>query len=404
MLVRWSQINNRHMELPAEEKTIPHHFVCLPYINLGDTSEVDLGFAKVWNFDVLKEKYIPDQALREHVSSILGNYRSSYPQISREDGLQSHQRLHGIGMINTDKSSELEFDKNDSQKINDARLILFISFLAAHNTVTRNVNSGHSMASSENYAPVFFSAVVGNKYMSEHSGFVVPTMHGGLQIEKNILIRPKHVPTPQFTFESDLFHALLKLRKRYKKIFRQLVSAVEVFYEGYYNSPEVSHNARILVQASAFEILLGKKINEGRQEFKEYIKKVADYPEDKKYHYKSERRWGSEREIGTKKVMWADRFFTLRNHIIHGKVPRKEEYYFGEWQLHFDIALYFFIFCLKRKIEEAFKKELFSDDVEWKTWTDELQLTPKTYIGFEYNRIGRRWCKKAHHKFQKRKI
>lgn len=377
------------MKKSNEKTPIHHHFVCLPYLNLGDTPEIDFGFAKIWNFNVLKEKYIPDQALREHVASILKNYRVSYPH--GKEGEETYASVYGIGLISTDIPTRQQPDRIEKQKINDARLILFISFLARHNIVTRNVNTGHWMASSENYAPVYFSAVVGTKYMTEHTGFVVPSWHGGIEIDKNMLIRPKHIPTPTFDVDTELLNALIKLRLKHKRIFRRLMSAIEVFYESYYNSPEVSHNARILLQASAFEILLGVQNSEARKELKDYLRRVADYPEDRRFQYKSERRNGRRRiEIGTKKVMWADRFFTLRNHIAHGLVPKESEYYFGKWQRHFDIALYFFIFCLKRKIEEGLNKEIFGDDVVWKKWTDDLQIPSKMYIGFEYDHFGRR--------------
>lgn len=371
-----------------EKKPMHHYFVCLPYLNLGDTPEIDFGFAKIWNFDILKEKYISNQALREHVTSILKNYRASYPY--GKEGERIYAPVYGVGLISTNIPTRQQPDVIEKQKINDARLALFISFLARHNTVIRNVNTGHWMASSENYAPIYFSAVVGTKYITEHTGFVVPSWHGGIEIDKNILIRPKHIPTPTFDVDMELLNALIKLRLKHKKIFRRLMSAIEVFYESYYNSPEVSHNARILLQASAFEILLCVQNSGVRKEFKDYLKRVADYPGDRLFRYKFEKGNRRVTGIGSKKVIWADRFFTLRNHITHGLVPKESEYYFGKWQRHFDIALYFFIFCLKRKIEEGLNTEIFGDDIVWKKWTDDLQIPPKTYIGFEYDRFGRR--------------
>lgn len=91
---------------------------------------------------------------------------------------------------------------------------------------------------------------------------------------------------------------------------------------------------------------------------KAFLKKEATYPEDKIISFKSERlNKKIVSEKGTVIEKWVDQFFTLRNHIIHGHLPKEEEYYFGEWQRHFDIALYFFVFCLKRKLEEVLKKK-----------------------------------------------
>jgi len=259
------------------------------------------------------------------------------------------------------------------------------------------------MASSENFAPIFFSTIVGSPYITDQGGFVVPAWHGGIEIEKNMQLRPWHVRTPDLRTDTELFKALLKLRDKRKRAFRRLVSAIDVFYESFYNAPEVSHNARILLQASAFEILLDTRAGEGRKAMKEYLKRVAVYPEDKKVRYSSERKGSVVMETGTIHEKWADRFFTLRNHIIHGHVPKEDEYCFGKWQRHFDIATYFFILCLKRKIEEVLGGDIFGDDVEWKTWTDELELPPITYTGFEYNSMGRRWLVRIVSKLRKKK-
>jgi len=371
-----------------ENKPTPQYFTCLPYINLGDIPEVDLGFAKIWNFDLSKEKYIPDQALREHIEIIMKNYKQSYPYGEREE---PYLPIKGIGFINIGIPSGHRPSKSENEKINDARLLIFISFLARNNTLTRNANTGHRMATSENYAPLYFSAVVGSKYMTENVGFAVPSWHGGILIDKNTFISPKYIPRPNFSIDEDLLKSLIELRSKHKRFFRRIVSAVEVFYESYYNAPEVSHNARILLQASAFEILFNTESGKIREKIKLFFRKVADYPEDKRLTFESERGGKIVKETGTIREKWADSFFTLRNHIIHGEIPKEREYFFGKWQRHFDIALYFFIFCLKRKIEEGLDKELFGDEVVWKNWIDKLSIPVKRYIGFEYDGFGRRY-------------
>ena len=374
--------------------TPAHHYICLPYINLGDMEKIDLGFATIWNFSRKAEEYIPDVPLQEQVARTLKSYRASYPY--PHSGTDIYHPINGIGMIDVGIESKNELDKESRQKANDARLMVFISFLARNNTITRNSNTGHSMASSENFAPVHFSVVVGSQYITEYNGFVVPSWHGGIDIDKNMVVRARHVPTPRFNVEADMLNALIRLRQRKKRVFRKVVSAIEVFYESYYNSTEVSRNARILLQASAFEILLNSNSGNGREILKTFLKDNANYPDDRVLSYKSERRNGrmvSER--GTVREKWADRFFTLRNHIIHGHVPKEKEYSFSDWQSHFDIALYFFVFCLKRKIEEHLDREIFGDDVDWKTWEDDLQVPPKTFTGFVYEHYGRRGWERA---------
>jgi hypothetical protein len=369
----------------ATKDNIPpdkHHFTCLPYINLGKTKEIDFGFAKIWNFDLAKEEYIPDEKLRAQVEKTLRVYKGSYPY-GRED--KEYLPIHGIGIVSTDASTKQEPDKIERQKINDARLILFISMLERQNTGTVNVNSGHWMLSSENFQPIYFSTVVGSEHFSSLEGFVIANWHGGLDFESEMVIRPRYVPTPTFGFDNrlteknKLMEALVELRSKKPKTFRRVISAVEVFFESYYNAHQVSHNARILLQATAFEILLNLSEDaKARKEFKTFLKKEATYPEDKQITFISEQRGKKVRETGTIREKWADSFFTLRNNIIHGHVPVESEYIFGKWQRHFDIALYFFLFCLQVKIEKAMRRQMCDCDVLWKTWTDDLNVTPNT--------------------------
>lgn len=373
-----------------------HYFICLPYLNLPNQIKgFDFGFAKIMNFEFDRQVYIPNEAVRKQVESILQNYITAHAKSGR---------VRGIGLVMLKENAHKEFTQEELQRMDDARLILFISAVAQTNTVTRNVNTGHSMVSSENFESMQFSVVPDEEYMSEYMGFVVPVWHGGIKISENKIIRPRHVLTSHnFHFEQDLFNNLVKLRARKPKVFRKLISSIQVFFESHYNTHQISQNARILLQASAFEILLETKTGECRKSMKEFVKKYANYPEDKTLTYKSERKHKIVVEIGTIKELWADRFFTLRNHIIHGLRPKSSEFYFKSWQRHFDIATYFFVFALKRKIEEALRKQIFNDDMVWKSWVDELQVKPKKYTGFEYDSYGRRAWERLTKRYVKKK-
>ncbi len=370
-------------------------FICLPYLTLSDVREIDFGFAKIWNFDTSNQKYITDEQLKAKIDLVLANYKT-----------HEGYRVRGVGLIQVGKNDFREFNKTDQVKANDARLILFISFLSRSNTIKRNVNSSHWMASSDNFEKIHFSIVLDSDYMTEWGGFAVPMGHGGIDIKENKTIRPRYVPTPLFReVDQDLFDALIRLRKQKPKYFRRIISAIELFYESYYNSSQISHNARILLQASAFEVLLGILPGKGRRKVKNFIKNNLNNKTDKKYRYSSERDGAiKEFEVGTKKEIWADRFFTLRNHIAHGLMPKPKEYIFGTWQRHFDIALYFFIACLNIQINEGFGKIILGGDIHWKSWVDDLRVTPIKYVGFEFDSLGIRYFNSLVQKHQKRKF
>lgn len=90
-----------------------------PYLTMGDIPEIDFGFLKIWNFDYLKEKYIPDRKIRAKVAEILGMYKAFFVG-----------SLRGIGMVSIGDTDFRIFNDKEKEKIRLAKLILFLSFLS----------------------------------------------------------------------------------------------------------------------------------------------------------------------------------------------------------------------------------------------------------------------------------
>ena len=80
-------------------------------------------------------------------------------------------------------------------------------------------------------------------------------------------------------------------------------------------------------------------------------------------------------EARTLHAIWADRFYTLRNHIIHGEVVTDSEYVFRGEQHHPVIAPFFFVLSIQRMINavhvrrqrkpvffDRLKREVIEDD------------------------------------------
>ncbi|HEU0080825.1 MAG TPA: hypothetical protein VFQ72_02280 [Candidatus Paceibacterota bacterium] len=361
-----------------------------PYLTMRDVEEIDFGFIKIWNFDKKKDAYISDPALKAKITQILANYQSQfYP-------------VRGIGIASIGTNDFRKFTPEEAADLHTAKYILFISALAYNNLHTANVNIGHAMFSSENFESMIFSMVLDSEYMSEPGGFVINMLHGGIEISKNLQKTPSYILNPsRLNLDVDLFNTLIKLRKRRPKFFKRLISAIEVFYESYYNSPQVSEKARILLLTSAFEMLLQSEPGAGREKTKNFIALHANVPEDRKYSYYSERRGGVVRESGTRKEIWADRFFSLRNHIAHGDIVPKTEFLYKS-QRHFDIAPLFFVFTLKKKIDLYLRRDIFGDEIEWKKWTDENTIPITEYEGFAYNATKGK-LRKLFNKLRKRK-
>jgi hypothetical protein len=111
-----------------------------------------------------------------------------------------------------------------------------------------------------------------------------------------------------------------------------------------------------------------------RRDFKDKIKKYTVRSGEKSRKYFSERPGRNVIEYEPLKVVWADKFYTLRNHIIHGeKVPMKE-FYFRNRQSHLDIGPMFFVLIVKELINEKLrlKRKYFTDEVFWEKYNDGL--------------------------------
>ena len=64
--------------------------------------------------------------------------------------------------------------------------------------------------------------------------------------------------------------------------------------------------------------------------------------------------------------MWADRFYTLRNHIIHGEQLRNSEFsFFG--QPHYHLGVLFFIASVKKILNDTLGNNIFHDTIRYKS-------------------------------------
>jgi hypothetical protein len=86
--------------------------------------------------------------------------------------------------------------------------------------------------------------------------------------------------------------------------------------------------------------------------------------------------------------MWADRFYTLRNHIIHGQEVSRREYRFLRSQHHLLIAPVMFTFAVKRLVDLANAKtgkpRRFFERVDWVVIEKGDEYEPQR-IGFRIN-------------------
>lgn len=329
--------------------------VYFPYLSIKNIDELDFGDFKVWNFDRKAEQYIPDTDLREYITKLMAM------NVTRK------QSIKDIGILSIGAVDFRQFNDEEMVLANEARLLMFISYLSQVNVKAAGPNAGHSIATSENFTYVTQNFEPQSDYISEQNGFIVRMLVGGYTVEETTFNSPPFLLTPmRFSLDGEMIRHLLMFRKKQKRLYKRIMRAVDLLYESYFNDSYLSLNARILLQVGAFEVLLDLPEQGQRRVFKDLIHQYIDNPREKTVSFSSERGNTKVKERASRKVKWADRFYTLRNHIIHGNVVPIEDFYFEKKQRHIDISLLFFVLVIKKLINEKLPRPYYFDSIEWK--------------------------------------
>lgn len=293
-------------------------------------------------------KSITDRPLRSHLSSLMRMYRSSAS--SEWGGVQ-----RGIGILTVGGQQFVPLDEPGQRAVEEFRAMLFLCSLSSgvHRV---GPNAGHSLFTTENFSVVYQNFQVGKNSLSESSGTILTLTSIGYRIGSTKFVKPGYVPSPsRFEYDETLLHSLARLRRGDARLLRRITRAASAFCESYHNSPALDVNARILLQASAFEILLDLPEKAPRKEFKNRVEELCARAGDRRISYVY-RIWGQKhRESRTVFGLWAERFYQLRNGIVHGDSLSRRDYVFRGAQHHVLIAAHVFVACTKALINEAFR-------------------------------------------------
>jgi hypothetical protein len=331
-----------------------------PYLMLGNLDEITYGNVKVWNFRKKADEYIQDEALRQKIKTLLATNKYEGQPI-QDMGILS------IGEIDFRHATEEEIDT-----ANEIKLMLFLTCLARNNVRAQGANAGHYIATSENFLFVVQNFLLESDYISESAGYIVHKTVGGYKMNERSFITPAHVLKPfVFGFNSDLSETLLKLKSEDSNLYARILRATDLFFQSYFNNTDVSLNARILLQVGALAVLLDLP-NDGQQRrrLKEAVEKLTSLPNDPIETFQFEKGNTLKSETKSIKVKWADRFYTLRSHIIHGNEIPSTEFLFAS-QRHIDIATMFFVLLIEKLLNERFGEKIFYDKIMWNTFKDE---------------------------------
>lgn len=335
-------------------------FTYFPYLTLLDREEISFGDIKVWKFDTNYQKYIKDIQLQKIVKELI------------ESNVSNNKPIEGMAVISIGDTDFRELSQEEFQIVNEVRLILFLSFLSRTNVNVSGPNAGHYLATSENFTFTVQNFDPNSESIAQQNGFIVKKTDGGWKRGDLLFHAPPFIPKPlKFNIDDDIINKLLRIKKNNKRVYERILRATDFMFESYFNDPYVSINARLLLQVDSFEVLLNLPETKQREKLKELIKKYAVRQGEKKRSYLSERGLNKKtKEIESIKVKWADRFYVLRNHIIHGTKVKIDEFYFIKKQSHLDIAPKFFVLLTKEIINEKLKLRYFRDNIQWNTYED----------------------------------
>lgn len=319
----------------------------------------------VWNYPYALSSQIKDQEIREYISVLLkANCHLGKP-------------IENIGVIKLDGNEDFRpLSPKEQNRIRELRIALFLSAMSASN-IYHGLNTGAQMMTAENFTVVYQNFELGSLRTGYSSGTIVTMNDYGYEITKIKFEAPRSLVKNSLNLDDKLLVVMNKIKKKKPRQYRLLLRATEAMMNGYYNTDDISTESRILEQCRAFEILFSLPEKQ-RKYFKIQIGRYCQSGKEKKVRYKYETYNNKVWETSTKQVMWADRFYTLRNHIIHGKTIKPKEHIFLGLP-HFTLGLWFFLVSVKKILNGLIGKELFYDTINYQSGKfkyDRRQLMP----------------------------
>lgn len=361
----------------AEPEETPLQVNYFPFLSMHDTPEVifsDLN-VKVWNYQLKADEYVTDPLVRSQLDLIIG------ANVGRWHG------INNIGIISVGNIDWRPLNEDELALCREVRLLLFIRTISRTAVLERGPNTGHSQFTTENFLLTTQNFSRSNSRMGINSGFIVRKNDYGFKLNEIKFQKPDHVPSPiNFTSDEVFFGDLLRIRKYQKKLYRRLLRAIEALSQAYLNDTSLSMASRIPILASSFESLFDLPEQGQRKALKDYFRTNIAPTYSKKMRYTSQRPRvprGYVWEVDDLSVMWVDKFYSLRNKIIHGSQMKNDDYVFRGKQDHFDIALIFFIFGFKKIMSSKPQIKDTIDEVHWKIPLERDDDWP-TYEGFVY--------------------
>lgn len=277
----------------------------------------------LWNFNDLKDDYIPDANLQEYVSKFIN----------------MHEHPEWVNVLST---KENPFQEISASKVIDVQFILFTCIVGKGNMI----KDQHYWSPSEHFS---MSQLILNTDVTDFSFALKPIFS---RIRKTLPIEPGVIyddlslapRTPLNTqIDEKLFTSLKSAKRKNYKLWLKIRDSFEVLYVPLLNQSLVPLTVILMLIATSFETLLGG----GRQTTKDQLDLL--FKGSRKYKCKYQARDGQRYDDvpRTSFSIWYEHLYRDRNIVAHGNgLNNIIGRYFG--QNHRYIAILIWIVCVKK--------------------------------------------------------
>jgi len=312
----------------------------LPWISLDD--EICLGKVTLWPFRSASKDKIREPAVQEHLEKYFECYVDHQGRPVRKITICSYGDVDFRAL----PKAELQ----DLRHVVDA--LLFISVIPEATLAVSENNPYNAPPSAENFELVHLEFLPGKELLTvvvgncQHMGYTTDM----ISFQKPWAASEGKVQPSDFWAKAfhHLFDASILETDR-GLIFRSL----EWFRLAHFNSDDISPLSKVLMMATAFEVLLAvpPDINQKKRWIAEELER---WIETSKFIRGTRTDNKGKTFLASKLGWWAWDFYELRNAIVHGDQiqPRQLEYRVPglDWLTHLMVADLVFGECIARKL------------------------------------------------------
>lgn len=333
-----------------------YNLLFLPYISIRD--DLKIGEVLLWPFYERKDEYIKTPSIRSQIERFLKQY---------VDNSREHRPLQNITIVSYKSPDNFKpLTKYQFRKVRDAVTILCFSTIIT-NTSFRAFSSDDFQLVQQNFRP-------GDNRIAPSSGSFITRTIAGLKIEEVLFITPFYISQHwDIDYDEKILRALEKLQqdKKNKELYRRVITSLEWVSYAYSNVDNFNYSFRIVMMATAFEILL-----DGFRDRFDFIGKIkqltcnsSERRSTRMIYYKGKR----QRMRFSFKEWWAYEFYDLRSKIVHGKEIKNKDFKNRKGEEYFLLSIKFFVECLKKLLsrQNYYTYDL-GDAMSWAMIDDEI--------------------------------